>query len=364
MSTIQIGDYSAWLCIEGTAAPVYGVDKDTKSASCWVASQEGKKFSVNWYNLTRRIPLQAIVLIDGQLCDTHIMLDARRFPDKPNGVGISYARTSDWTRRDFEFSRIIVTDQDDYLHTVDASYSIGTITLQLWRIDVEHVAPQTLKHQYGTPTLDHQVIHERSKKAGSHHVVYGEEYASEAPTVDMVRGRTLDSEPMVSFSFKYRPYGMLLANGIIPQPVIAQQSSPRESDVDEKTAAQIRRLENRLNALNPRPRLFPSSGMSKTLAAVAVASPGGTPPPASQCNTGPIQCCNSVQAANTPAVATLLGLLGVVVQDVTALVGVTCSPLSVIGVGGNSCSAQPVCCTNNSFNGVVAIGCTPININL
>lgn len=42
MSTIQIGEYSAWVCIEGIAAPVYGVDKDSKSASCWVASQVGK----------------------------------------------------------------------------------------------------------------------------------------------------------------------------------------------------------------------------------------------------------------------------------------------------------------------------------
>jgi len=74
-------------------------------------------------------------------------------------------------------------------------------------------------------------------------------------------------------------------------------------------------------------------------ATLATATPTGTgggsaPIPASQCNTGPIQCCNSLQAANTPAAAGLLGLLGVVVQDVTALVGITCSPLSVIGVGG------------------------------
>ncbi|KAF6756278.1 hydrophobin-315 [Ephemerocybe angulata] len=75
-------------------------------------------------------------------------------------------------------------------------------------------------------------------------------------------------------------------------------------------------------------------------------------------------CCNSLQAANTPAVSTLLGLLGIVVQPITALVGLTCSPISIIGLPGNSCSAQPVCCTNNSFNGLVAIGCTPVNINL
>ncbi|THV06628.1 fungal hydrophobin [Dendrothele bispora CBS 962.96] len=100
-----------------------------------------------------------------------------------------------------------------------------------------------------------------------------------------------------------------------------------------------------------------------TVAALASLA-AATPVRRDQCNTGPVQCCNSVQSANSPAVAGLLGLLGVVVQDITAQVGVTCSPISVIGVAGNSCSAQPVCCENNNFNGVVALGCTPINLNL
>ena len=44
-----------------------------------------------------------------------------------------------------------------------------------------------------------------------------------------------------------------------------------------------------------------------------------------------------------------LGLLGIVLDGVTAQVGLTCSPISVIGVGsGSACSAQAVCCENNS----------------
>ncbi|PPQ68718.1 hypothetical protein CVT26_003624 [Gymnopilus dilepis] len=85
-----------------------------------------------------------------------------------------------------------------------------------------------------------------------------------------------------------------------------------------------------------------------------------------QCTTGSLQCCESVEQAgklSTP-VTTLLGLLGIVVQGVTAMVGVTCSPVTVIGTGGTSCSEQPVCCTNNSFNGLVALGCSPLNANL
>ncbi|KAF8966179.1 fungal hydrophobin-domain-containing protein [Flammula alnicola] len=86
--------------------------------------------------------------------------------------------------------------------------------------------------------------------------------------------------------------------------------------------------------------------------------------PSNQCNTGSLQCCNSVQSASSSAVTTLLGLLGVVLSGVTGLVGITCSPITAIGASGTSCSEQPVCCENNSFNGIIAIGCTPININL
>ncbi|KAH8823189.1 hydrophobin-251 [Flagelloscypha sp. PMI_526] len=82
-----------------------------------------------------------------------------------------------------------------------------------------------------------------------------------------------------------------------------------------------------------------------------------------QCNTGPVQCCNSMSKAGDDSTTKILHSLSVkdVAKDVT--VGLTCSPVNVIAIGGNSCNSQPVCCENNNFNGVVAIGCTPININ-
>ncbi|KIJ48500.1 hypothetical protein M422DRAFT_247848 [Sphaerobolus stellatus SS14] len=87
------------------------------------------------------------------------------------------------------------------------------------------------------------------------------------------------------------------------------------------------------------------------------------PIPISQCNTGDAQCCNSVTSASDPSTADLLGLLGIVVQGVGVLVGTTCSPITVVGVGGGAnCAQQPVCCTNNNFNGVVNVGCTPISL--
>ncbi|KAA1470763.1 fungal hydrophobin [Dentipellis sp. KUC8613] len=100
-------------------------------------------------------------------------------------------------------------------------------------------------------------------------------------------------------------------------------------------------------------------------AATASATPAKRNEPASECSTAPVQCCDSVQSASSPAAASLLASLGVVLQDLTTPIGITCSPISVVGVGsGATCSASPVCCDNNNFNGVVALGCVPVDLNL
>ncbi|KAL4253642.1 hypothetical protein AB1N83_012983 [Pleurotus pulmonarius] len=102
----------------------------------------------------------------------------------------------------------------------------------------------------------------------------------------------------------------------------------------------------------------------KTVTVTKTAVTTATAIPASQCTTGPVQCCNSVQKADSPSVTSILGLLGIVLSSVDVLVALTCSPLTVIGVGGTSCSAQTVCCENNNFNGLIALGCIPINLSL
>ncbi|KAI0315418.1 fungal hydrophobin-domain-containing protein [Amylostereum chailletii] len=100
-----------------------------------------------------------------------------------------------------------------------------------------------------------------------------------------------------------------------------------------------------------------------TTVTVTAPAPTGTEP-ASQCDTAPVQCCDSVGTAGSSVVAPILSNLGIIVQDSDVPVGITCSPLSIIGVGGNDCSANAVCCENNDFNGLVAIGCVPVNLNL
>ncbi|KAF8235005.1 hydrophobin [Tricholoma matsutake] len=112
---------------------------------------------------------------------------------------------------------------------------------------------------------------------------------------------------------------------------------------------------------------FPSFFLLAIYILPVLAVPGIVPridPPINQCNTGPIQCCNSVHDQNNQALDSLLGLLSIVLGPITGFVGVNCSPITVIGTGGNSCTSQPVCCTNNHFNGLINLGCSPIAINL
>ncbi|KAJ3477110.1 hypothetical protein NLI96_g10691 [Meripilus lineatus] len=94
---------------------------------------------------------------------------------------------------------------------------------------------------------------------------------------------------------------------------------------------------------------------------ITVTAPAGPTSGAGSCNTGPIQCCNQVQAANGGGpITALLTLLGIVISPLNALVGSDCSPINVIGVGQSQCSATPVCCENNNVGGLISIGCIPI----
>ncbi|KAJ3748343.1 fungal hydrophobin [Lentinula detonsa] len=118
-------------------------------------------------------------------------------------------------------------------------------------------------------------------------------------------------------------------------------------------------------------------------AILAVATPGGKPttttPPitttitvtapattttetAGQCTTGELQCCTTTETAGSAVGAALLTLLGVVVQDVDVLLGLTCDPITVIGVGNSGCAASAVCCEDNAWGGLVSIGCVPVSL--
>jgi len=55
------------------------------------------------------------------------------------------------------------------------------------------------------------------------------------------------------------------------------------------------------------------------------------------------------------------GVLGVL-NGLNLAGGATCSPVSIIGVAGDSCTQQPVCCSNNNFVSVAPRAGSPLNL--
>ncbi|KAE9407605.1 hydrophobin 2 [Gymnopus androsaceus JB14] len=107
---------------------------------------------------------------------------------------------------------------------------------------------------------------------------------------------------------------------------------------------------------------FKLAFVSAALATLAIATPTLRNEPASSCSTGDLQCCETTESATDPTAAGLLALLGIVVQGVDVLVGLSCDPITVIGAAGGSCSAQAVCCSDNSHGGLISIGCLPVTL--
>ncbi|RXW20039.1 hypothetical protein EST38_g5797 [Candolleomyces aberdarensis] len=110
---------------------------------------------------------------------------------------------------------------------------------------------------------------------------------------------------------------------------------------------------------------------ASSLLLLAAAAPGGKETgghnDVSQCNNGEIYCCNQTQEAESVDKRTslILELVGVDASNLQGVVGSNCSPLTAIGVGsGGSCSTQQVCCQKNFNNGLVVIGCSPIDISV
>lgn len=103
------------------------------------------------------------------------------------------------------------------------------------------------------------------------------------------------------------------------------------------------------------------------IAAIAIAIPnsrvrGGG---GNNCDTGTMNCCNSVQSTNNPQTSNVLGLFGIPVDGINGNIGFNCVPITPIGVGqGANCVQEPVCCEGNQAGGLIGVNCVPINVNV
>ncbi|KAI0691969.1 hypothetical protein C8T65DRAFT_670241 [Cerioporus squamosus] len=85
--------------------------------------------------------------------------------------------------------------------------------------------------------------------------------------------------------------------------------------------------------------------------ATAVQRRGGAP-------SGSASCCTTTGTTSDPAIKTALESIGVDVGSVDGLVGLGCSPITVIG---ESCGGTTVTCTDNS-HATIGLGCVPVTL--
>ncbi|KAF7288909.1 Hydrophobin 2 [Mycena indigotica] len=98
------------------------------------------------------------------------------------------------------------------------------------------------------------------------------------------------------------------------------------------------------------------------LATLAVAVPNSglqsrnDPPPSDS-----PQCCNSVVSSTSSVVSGLLALLGIDLGGANIPIGLSCSPITVIG---NNCGGTTVTCEapQKEWAGLIAINCLPITL--
>ncbi|KAJ7222923.1 hypothetical protein C8J57DRAFT_1198248 [Mycena rebaudengoi] len=209
---MQLGQFSASVSVDGVQlanyAPEYSADG--KEATCWIASESDKKFCVEWKNVKAKesCVILGYVAVDRIDCGGREMILSGNRVSRGSRDSVS---TSETTRRDLVFAEQALTDDDAYLNTVISPH-LGTIRLELWETRMAPVP--IMQKPWTAPALEPQILHEQSKKVIGHSVQFGAEYQSH-------NNRYVGFQPektrhLVTFVFKYRPIGLLRAEGIAP----------------------------------------------------------------------------------------------------------------------------------------------------
>ncbi|KIM68513.1 hypothetical protein SCLCIDRAFT_1209334 [Scleroderma citrinum Foug A] len=242
---MRVGEFSANILVGDKELEEYEVTVDASGtqATCWVASEVGKKFTVRWkcHSQKRLIENAGRVRLDGTPCGGMIM-GCGCLGQKDTAHFSSISRGT--MERDFVFSNLQLSD-DEALLGRPVSKHLGEISVDILhgtagprRVDMEERLPSLLDHS--------DKKHERMvKKLSSHCVGFGQQRTIQRKQVS---GFIPNNSPPVIFTFKYRPIAILQANGIAPRHEDISQGATPEKD-STAVLEKIHLLENELKRL-------------------------------------------------------------------------------------------------------------------
>ncbi|KAA1470289.1 hypothetical protein DENSPDRAFT_836056 [Dentipellis sp. KUC8613] len=204
--------YGAGIMCDGAIVPHYRLsEQGHDTLSCYVTSETGKEFSIQFTDQRRETETRVDCWIDGNYWTGKSARAGRN-------LLIWGARDSPNTRAAFRFSELTLVDEDE---GPGYSGNIGVIEIRVHRVQNAPCHPSRITRRYEhrePPQIG--PISERSKKGGWHQVSLGSSQVSlwrpPATRTIYLDGR---DHPFVIFRFFYRPRALLQAEGIIPRPL-------------------------------------------------------------------------------------------------------------------------------------------------
>ncbi|KZP16393.1 hypothetical protein FIBSPDRAFT_1047492 [Athelia psychrophila] len=232
--SLELRGFEAWISSGNDEIPCYGIEnrEDGKEVTCWIASEEGKEFTVHW---TRPVHLSqgymgARLEVDGTTASGIVMREG----EAPSTIYSSKGFvTSTTTIRPYLFGSMNFTGA----RRCFSGYRAIDKTRKYW---VDALANGGI--------------------ATSHRVKLGAEMKSLGVS-ETILMRRLDQQPVVAFTFKYRPLDVLQAYGILPIQVdkkrkavdVVKKEPMNEDKLEEFVAARDARTKTlKLRTLLPK----------------------------------------------------------------------------------------------------------------
>lgn len=202
--------YEVWITCEGENLPEYGATlegDDGKTSACFIPSESGKSFAINIKNGITQDCIKLNFKVDGQQLAHGTLCESGQ---STNRKGV---RTSLDVEQPFQFADLQTTDDDELLNRLSNHADVGSIEVGITRVYEEgRPASVTIETFSGMGA-----VHERSKKAGAHSVGLGAKSLVQ-PFTQMWFHDPIDPSEgkAATFIFRYRPRGLLQAQGIMP----------------------------------------------------------------------------------------------------------------------------------------------------
>ncbi|KIY68931.1 hypothetical protein CYLTODRAFT_453068 [Cylindrobasidium torrendii FP15055 ss-10] len=216
---VQFDDLSAWITVDGRALDEYSQEFNDElgEVTCWVPSQEGKEFQLQFLDKCIHHDVGVYFYVDGNEVSARILANTA---EPRNRIFCAGIKSSPETERPFIFSKTQLIEADAIPQTPSAA--LGEIKVECWSVDIGDEVP------FGQPEFSAvDSVSEREKVDATHHVGLGDARRAEAR---LSREATRCSL-LASFLFRYRPIEILWARGLAP--VVPLDSDAIHRDISE-----------------------------------------------------------------------------------------------------------------------------------